>query len=221
MASPSIFVFRVLTPSGRLVILTSSAMKNFITKITCCAEQTKHSKGFGKDKIEGNNSDTIDFSSELDNEVESKSNQISKNEMDATYCDLIDETVSENANEMTDSKQECENIQRPNEIASNHETLRVENSSQINDRKLKNTEQNSDSCLYTGLKLPRHSSRTEDEMLEKDHVCRAQLDDKNTEIPNNVKNAYETNSLVLLESHYVKLGETHAYICVLERSAVT
>ena len=203
-------------------------MKNFITKITCCAEQTKTSKGFGKDKVEGNSSDTIDSSIELDNEVESKSNQISENGMDATYCDLIDETVSENAdemthskNEITDSKQERKNIQRPNEIASNHETLYVENSSQINDRKLKNREQNSDSCLCTGLKLSGHSSRTEDEMIEKDHVCRAQLDDKNTEIPNNVKNAYETKSLVLLETHYIKLGETHAYICVLERSAVT
>ena len=89
----------------------------------------------------------------------------------------------------------------------------------MEDKKTRDTGKDSDD----EIKIPNDDhkkipdTKTETEMIT-GHVCTTETDSERT---SNREIKSEINRLVFLESHYVKLGETHAYICVLEKSAVT
>ena len=199
---------RVLIPRGRIVILTSSAMNNFKRKMTCSVEQSASSKRFGKKEVGG--FDTMHNSS--GSVIEKTNNKVGESGHD---CGLIENTateiVCELANIKNDDKRECESMQTKEDTI-NYEALLAEDSSgKMEDKKAIDRVEVSD----VGKKLS--DARTEAEMLNTDHVCRSESENKSREM----ENRSEINCLRFLESHYVKLGETHAYICVLEKSAVT
>ena len=194
---------RVLTSRGRIVILTSSAMNNFINRI--CSEQSDSSKAYRKDAVEGNS-------------VEKTNKKIGENGLD---CGLINNTVTENLSELTDDKDKvditddkCESM-RTNKIAVSHEAFpALDSSEKISNKKATDIVQDSDDSSHNLIiNLSGSSDKTESEVIKTDHVYGTE--------PKRPENETKINGLIFLESNYVKLGETHAYICVLEKSAVT
>ena len=148
-------------------------------------------------KIDSLNED-VEVNNSVD-EIYSSCETVSENTNDEMHKNgndsgLIDYTSTEVLGEIPDNEKE-------------------DSSMKMEDKKTRDTGEES----HDETKIP--DTRTERQIIT-DQVCRTELDNDKAKICNQESRS-EINRLVFLESHYFKLGETHAYICVLERSAVT